>query len=92
MSQQLYPTRLEWANGRGFARHDGVEIELRRSPGIYAEVHYTPGLQAELREHASDAKREMTAQEIRQAQSYLNNLAFCVRSAVGQLYTPKGVA
>lgn len=80
---------LVWANGRGYARHDGITIELRRSPGIFAEVHFASGLQAEVREHASDPKREMTAVEIRQAIQYLDNLAFCIRGAVGQLYHPQ---
>jgi hypothetical protein len=91
MSEALHPTRLMWDGRRGVAAHDGVSVELRRSPTVFAEVHYVPGLQAEVREHASDRRREMTATEIRLAQAFLAHFADRCREGVGQLYAPEQV-
>lgn len=86
MSDQLHPTRFEWAQGRGLARYDGVTIELHQCPlpRTWAEVHYTPGIQAEVREHASDARRDMAADEIRMVQRWLDHMAHACREACGQ--------
>lgn len=92
MSDQLHPTRLEWDGRRGLARHDGVSIELHKPPSAtWHEVHYTPGIQAEIREHPSDPRREMTADEIRNAQRWLAYMAHAARQACAQtLTTTKG--
>lgn len=85
MSELLHPTRLEWDGTRGFARHDGVQIQLRRAPGAkWHEVHYTPGIQAEVREHASDARRELTGDEIRSVQRWLAHMAYAALKAIDQ--------
>lgn len=84
MSDQLHPTRLEWSGHTGMARHDGVQMQLHRSPGVFAEVHYTPGIQAQVRDRPCDPRRDMTAQEIRAAQAYLVNIAARCREVVGQ--------
>lgn len=84
MSDQLHPTHLEWTGRTGLARHDGVQMQLHRSPGVFAEVHYTPGIQAEVRDRPGDPRRDMTAFEVKAAQSYLANLAARCREVVGQ--------
>lgn len=70
-----YPTRLEWDGRRGLARHDGVQVELRRPPTHHAEVHYVPGIQYDVRDGGADARREMTPEEIAHCQRYLLWLA-----------------
>lgn len=85
MSEKLYPTRLEWDGRRGMARHDGVSLELHRPPaGAWAEVHFTPGIQAQVRERACDARRDMTADEIRAALRWLQYMAHAARTACAQ--------
>ena len=85
MSEQLHPTRLEWDGRRGVARHDGVSIELHRAPGCsWAELHYTPGIQAEIRERACDPRRDMTADEVKAVQRWLQYMAHAARSACAQ--------
>lgn len=86
MTALLHPTRLEWDGSRGVARHDGVSIDLHRAPGggVFHEIHYTPGCQAEVRERPGDARREMRADEVAQAQRLLHNWALLCREIAGQ--------
>ncbi len=88
MSAALYPIWLEWAQGRGLARYDGVQVELRRPPSGHAEVHFVPGIQCDVRDHASDARREMTPAERRGALLYLHNLARAQREHLGDDVRP----
>lgn len=84
MSDQLHPTRLEWDGRTGLARHRGVAIVLLEPPSRqWAEVHYTPGIQQELREHASDPKREMHPDEVRAIQRWLDHMAHAARTNIG---------
>lgn len=79
------PMRLEWSNGRGLAQCDGVSIELRRPPGVgYVEIHYSPDVQAEIRERDCDPRRDMTADEVRQAEQWLHHIAARMREVIGQ--------
>lgn len=83
------PMRLEWSHGRGLARCDGVSIELVRPPGAnVAEIHYTPGVQAEIRERDCDPRRDMTPDEIRQAEAWLHHITARMREVIGQQETP----
>lgn len=81
------PMRLEWSHGRGLAQCDGVSIELRRPPGpLVVELHYTPGIQAEIRERDCDPRRDMTPEEVRQAEAWLRHVTARMREVIGQLY------
>lgn len=81
------PMRLEWSHGRGLAQCDGVSIELRRPPGVgYVEIHYSPDVQAEIRERDCDPRRDMTPEEVRQAEAWLRHVTARMREVIGQLY------
>ena len=85
MSAPSDSTRLEWDGRRGLARHDGVSIELHRPPGCnWAEVHYTPGIQSQIRERACDPRRDMTADEIKAVQRWLQCMAEAARASCAQ--------
>lgn len=63
----LFPTRLFWAQGRGFAQCDGVYATLTTRPAIpglqeMTEMDYLPGMSATVRE-GCNARRELTSDE-----------------------------
>lgn len=82
MSAALYPTRLWWENGRGIARHDGVEVVLKVNPSpTYSEIDYAPGCVAMVRE-GFDARRDMSHDESLAMWRFLERMAHAARSMV----------
>lgn len=79
MSEALHPTRLWWcaASGRGIARHDGIEAQLRQRPAVLRhiarliELEYLPGTgHCYVQDHAS-SRRDMQAGEAAECLAYL---------------------
>jgi hypothetical protein len=76
VSDALYFTRLRWHSGGGIAKLHGRAVTLDAAPDLGAgpvhEVDYAPEAGCwELRERACDARRDMTAAEIRAADALL---------------------
>ncbi|NDY89691.1 hypothetical protein [Ideonella livida] len=85
MSRDLHPTTLQWADGSGVARHDGVEIRLRsRPPGTFDRLIYIPGIRAEVCDRGAAGYRAMTEAEVRGANQYLQSMAGRTRRDMGQ--------
>lgn len=85
MGDILHPTRLEWDGRSGIASHDGVQVRLARAPSSqWYEVHYMPLVQSEVRERACDPRRDMTPDEIKAVQRWLEYMAHAARHALGQ--------
>lgn len=80
MTTWPHPTRLLWsASGSGIARHDGVEVRLRRRPELPAlpgmtELDYIPGEVGEVR-IGCDRKRDLTTHEINAITACLARMA-----------------
>lgn len=80
MSTWPHPTRLLWsASGTGIARHDDVEVRLRRRPELAAlpgmtEIDYIPGEVGEVR-IGCDRKRDLTGHEQAAVMACLTRLA-----------------
>lgn len=86
MSDVMYPTRLRWHHTVGVARHDGVQVELRRCPLLrgwecVTEIDYVPQVIAHVR-IGCEATRDMTADEQTAALAMLHRLAYVARGAL----------
>ena len=89
MSDSMYPTRLRWdAHSRcGCARHDGVQVELRKAPQIegleaMVELDFVPHVCAMVRAQAHEAMRDMTHDEMHDALALLQGMAYQARDAL----------
>jgi hypothetical protein len=88
MSSQLYLVALCWDGQKGYAKHDGVEVTLARSPVIgkviVDRIEYLPTLGiAWLAERACDARRDMVPDEMEDAALWLLRMSSSVRQVVG---------
>lgn len=86
MSDDLYPTRLWWGQGRGVARHDGVYVVLRAAPALTSvptmtEIDYAPNIVALVREGCGPS-RDLTHDEMHDALAMLQDMARRARSAL----------
>lgn len=89
MSDALHPTRLWWSadKGRGIARHDGVELQLRVRPPVLLstmrliEIEYSPAIGCVYVQEATGARRDMQQGETAECLSYLRHLSTRARDA-----------
>lgn len=86
MSDLLCPKRLYWSHTRGFAKHDGVRVELTRLPrlaGLEAatEIDYAPGSIAQVR-IGCDPVRDLTPDEILVINHVLDVMADSARAVL----------
>ncbi len=87
MSEKLHPTRLWWseAAGRGVARHDGVEVQLRARPAVLLhaarviEIEYLPGIVCYVQD-ATGPRRDMLTGEAAECLAYLRAMAVETRN------------
>jgi hypothetical protein len=85
MSHALYTTRLYWAGGRGIAKLHGREVRLTAPPhlpGMEIEaVDYTPEVRCAMVMPRRGGWREMTSDEIHEADQLLAEITKEVRDA-----------
>ena len=78
MSHALYSTRLWWAGGRGIAKLRGRLVELSAPPVLPGAsvlmIDYAPEVRCVEILRYGEARREMTADEIRSADLLLAEL------------------
>lgn len=88
-SELLYPTRLWWcaAQGRGIARHEGVEVELTSPPpvllpmGRLVELEYSPGVGVQYLQPAHGARQDLLPHQAQECLTYLRAVALAARTA-----------
>lgn len=87
MSDELHPVRLWWceARGRGIARHDGVEVQLRRRPSVLRgsrviELEYLPSIACCYVQEVGQGRRDMQDGEAAECLAYLRAMAVETRN------------
>ena len=78
-----YATRLRWHAGTGFARHDGVRVELRRAPDLgglegVTDLDFVPGVCAMVREGCGPVD-DLTDRQKNDALALLQSMAAAAR-------------
>lgn len=90
MSDWLPVTRVRWGGVAGYARHEGVTMELRTFPPVLpgcnvAELDFIPGAQVgHVREHGL-AWRELTQAERVELMTWLTRWTTAARSAAERI-------
>lgn len=88
MSSELYLVALCWDGQKGYAKHDGVDVKLARSPVlgrvVIDRIEYNPALSIFwLAERACDPRRDMSPDEVEDAALWLLRMSSAVRQVVG---------
>lgn len=90
MSDDLPITRVRWSSRGGFARHNGVQMELSYCPPVMAccaiaEIDFVPGLQVlKVREHAA-AWRDLEPDEAAEMMAWLERWTNAARTAAERI-------